>query len=131
TDLQIKYKMIHTCQKRFYGQTELRLQEEAVRENHFQREYNAWLGILDSHLIGPYFLPLRLNADGFLNFLSNGFYDLLDNISWNLRSESWLQLGGCPAHYARNTPTMVKCTLPWTMDRPCCLACTVIRSNAV
>ncbi|KYN28330.1 hypothetical protein ALC57_02255 [Trachymyrmex cornetzi] len=55
----------------------------AIHEQHFQHGFqcNVWLGIMGNILIGPYFLPARLNANGFLAFLNNEFYD------------------GCPAHY--------------------------------
>jgi len=43
-------------------------------------------------LIRPHFLSVRLNANAFLAFLNNEFYDLLKNISLNMRmiSIGWL-----------------------------------------
>lgn len=75
----------------------------AVREYNFQHEFqcNVWLGVLDDTVIGPYFLPHRLNAELFLAFLENDFHDLLENVPLNTRRGSWFQLDGCPAHYGR------------------------------
>lgn len=56
-----------------------------IRE-HFQHSFqcNVWLGIINNTLIGPHFLPVRLNANSFLEFL-NIQNDLLENIPLNLR----------------------------------------------
>lgn len=62
---------------------------------------NVWLGIIGNTLIGPHFLPLRLNANEFLKFLDNEFYDLLENIPLNTRVNSWFQMDDCPAHDGR------------------------------
>jgi hypothetical protein len=72
----------------------------AIHEHHFQHGFqcNVWLGIMGNILIGPHFLPARLNANGFLAFLNN---DLLENIPLNMTVNSWFQLDGCPAHYGR------------------------------
>lgn len=75
----------------------------AVREHSFQHEFqcNVWLGVLDNTIVGPYFLPHRLNADMFTEFLENGFQDLLEDVPLNTRMNSWFQLDGCPAHFGR------------------------------
>ncbi|EZA56036.1 hypothetical protein X777_04039, partial [Ooceraea biroi] len=75
----------------------------AIHEQHFQHEFrcNVWLGIIDDTLIGPYFLPPRLNTDTFLQFLNNDFYTLFEDVPLNIRRNSWFQLDGCPAHYGR------------------------------
>lgn len=59
----------------------------AIRERHFQHGFqcNVWLGIIDNTLIGSHFLPTRLNANGFFEFLNNEFYDFLENIPLNMR----------------------------------------------
>lgn len=75
----------------------------AIREQHFQHNFqcNVWLGIINNTLIGPHFLPVRLNANNFLEFLNTQMDDLLENIPLNLRRNFWFQLDGCPAHYGR------------------------------
>lgn len=75
----------------------------AIRENRFQHEFaiNVWLGIWNGLLVGPYFLPGRLNGITFTHFLENDFSNYLDDIPLQQRIEMWFQLDGCPAHYSR------------------------------
>ncbi|XP_067216422.1 uncharacterized protein [Linepithema humile] len=76
----------------------------AIREQHFQHNFqcNVWLGIIDNTLIGPHVLSVRLNANGFLEFLNHEFCDLFEDIPLNIRMNSWFQLDGCPAHYGKS-----------------------------
>lgn len=76
------------------------------------------LEILNDILIGPYFLPNRLNVDKFFNFIRFDFSGLLDNVSLVLKLNSEFQLDDISAHY-------VKCPSQWlnrhfgrTMDQP-------------
>lgn len=74
-----------------------------IRESSFQYEFsaNVWVGVINNNLCGPFFLPPRLNANLFRNFLENSLNDLLEDVPLNLRQESWIQLDGAPAHYGR------------------------------
>lgn len=74
-----------------------------VRRRAFQNRFSVhvWAGILGSKLIGPFFLPDRLNGDNFLNFLQRDFQNLLDDVPLGqLRNFEWLQMDGAPAHYS-------------------------------
>lgn len=73
----------------------------AIHVSSYQHEFslNVWLGILDNRLIGPLFLPARLNADGFLNLLNNEFNPLLDDVTLRQRQQMMFQMDGCPAHW--------------------------------
>lgn len=75
-----------------------------IRPRAFQTEFsvNVWLGVQDNQLCGPHFLPPRLNAQEFLNFLDNDLPDCLENIPLNRRREAWFQMDGAPAHYGNN-----------------------------
>ncbi|KYQ49510.1 hypothetical protein ALC60_11439 [Trachymyrmex zeteki] len=86
----------------------------SVREYKFQQEFsvNVWLGIWNDVLVGPFFLPARLNGDRFLNFLENEFSDYLENIPLQQRTEMWFQLDGCPAHYSRVARTWLDRKFP-------------------
>ncbi|KAJ8953105.1 hypothetical protein NQ318_013449 [Aromia moschata] len=57
------------------------------------------MGLCDDTLIGPYFLPPRLNGPAFLHFLENEFEAILDDMPLIDRANRWFQLDGCPAHY--------------------------------
>uniref|UniRef100_T1HT93 Uncharacterized protein n=1 Tax=Rhodnius prolixus TaxID=13249 RepID=T1HT93_RHOPR len=67
---------------------------------------NVWMGVLDNILINNFnyfkkcqhFLPPRLNADTFLQFLCNDYYILIEDVLPQLRRNSWFQLDGCLAH---------------------------------
>jgi len=72
------------------------------RENRFQHEFavNVWLGIgneLSSE--SSIFLPDKLNAARYTEFLETDFFDYLEDI--HLQIEMWFQLDGCQAHYGR------------------------------
>lgn len=72
-----------------------------IRPKSFQQEFsvNVWLGVIDDTLCGPHFLPPRLNAVSFHEFISNNMVDILDDVNIDVRHESWIQLDGAPAHF--------------------------------
>ncbi|EZA57144.1 hypothetical protein X777_01750, partial [Ooceraea biroi] len=74
-----------------------------TRQRNFQHEFrcNVWMGMLHDRLIGPFFLPDRLNGESFRRFLSNDLPILMENVPLQFRQNSWIQLDGCPSHYAR------------------------------
>ena len=59
---------------------------------------NLWAGIGD-HLLGPYVLPDRLNANNYLVFLQEVLPDLLEDVPLNLYADHWFRQDGCPAHF--------------------------------
>lgn len=75
----------------------------AIRPRNFQVEFsvNVWIGIYNNNLFGPYFLPRRLNAENFLQFLEMEHHNMWDQIPIILRQNAWFQLDGCPAHFGR------------------------------
>ncbi|KAJ8946521.1 hypothetical protein NQ318_004657 [Aromia moschata] len=58
-------------------------------------------GIINGYVIGPFFLPPRLNANLFLNFLTNHLFDLFDEVPIATRMNSWFQMDGAPKHFGR------------------------------
>ncbi|EZA62157.1 hypothetical protein X777_06106 [Ooceraea biroi] len=74
-----------------------------TRRRNFQHEFrcNVWMGMLHDLLIGPFFLPDRLNGESFRRFLSNDLPILMENVPLQFRQNSWIRLDGCPSHYAR------------------------------
>ncbi|KYQ49392.1 hypothetical protein ALC60_11497 [Trachymyrmex zeteki] len=60
-----------------------RFLEQFNKDNHFfQHEFtvNVWLGIWNDSLVGPFFLPDRLNAARYTEFLETNFFDYLEDI---------------------------------------------------
>lgn len=62
---------------------------------------NVWCGILGDNLLGPHFLPPRLNAGNYLEFLQEVLPEFLMDVPVNLFAQHWFQHDGCPAHYGR------------------------------
>jgi len=75
-----------------------------VRPRTFQQEFsvNVWIGVIGNHLIGPHFLPPRLNSHLFLQFLENDLGNYLEDVPLNVRQQMWFQMDGAPAHYGVN-----------------------------
>ena len=61
---------------------------------------NVWLGILGDRLLGPIFLPNRLNGDAYLDFLQNSLPQLLEEVPLNVRRDLWFMHDGAPAHFS-------------------------------
>lgn len=74
-----------------------------IRASTFQVRFsvNVWAGLVDDKLIGPIILPQTLNAERFLELLSEDLPSLLDDVPLTTRRRLMLQMDGCPAHYAR------------------------------
>lgn len=69
----------------------------------FQNRFslNVWGGIIGDHLLGPYFLPARLNGASYLQFLEDTLPELLEDVPIALRQRMWFQHDGAPPHFAR------------------------------
>lgn len=62
---------------------------------------NVWMGIIDNHLIGPYFMPQNLNGECYEEFLREELFILMEDLPLSVRKNMWYQHDGCPAHYRR------------------------------
>lgn len=73
-----------------------------VHESNNQRRFslNVWAGIFGNVLLGPVFLPPRLNGRLYRDFLMNTLPELLEEISLHSRREMWFMHDGAPAHFA-------------------------------
>lgn len=70
------------------------------REFGHQRRFsvNVWLGIINQRVVGPIYLPNRLNANEYLNVLEQ----VIDEIPLNIRPNMLFMNDGAPAHFALN-----------------------------
>lgn len=77
----------------------------AVSERHFQYQFslNVWAGIVGDYLIGPFFLPLRINGETYQHFLENELPPLLDDVPLETRRRMWFMHDGAPAHFSEIT----------------------------
>lgn len=76
----------------------------AIVESRFQHKFslNVWVGIIGDFLIGPHFLPQRLDGNSYLNFIQNELPNLLQDIDLARREGMWFMHDGAPAHFALN-----------------------------
>lgn len=73
---------------------------------------NVWCGILGGNIIGPYFFHQPLNGNAFLEFLVSQLPNLLEDVPLDLRQNMFLQLDGCPAHFAVNVREHLNAAFP-------------------
>lgn len=73
------------------------------RQRSFQRRFsvNVWAGVIGNQLIGPHFLPDRLNGENYLQFLMDDLPRLVEEVFDEDRPIVF-QHDGCPAHWSVN-----------------------------
>lgn len=72
-----------------------------IEAGHQQRfSVNVWAGLVGEHLLGPVFLPPRLNGHSYSNFLPNDLPNLLENVPIATRQNMWFMHDGAPPHFS-------------------------------
>ena len=61
-----------------------------------------WCGLLGDNLLGPFFLPPRLNGRQYLHFLQTHLMELLEDIPLADRVQMGFLNDGASAHYCRD-----------------------------
>lgn len=74
----------------------------ATKESKNQQQFslNVWGGIVANCLIGPVFLPPRLNGESYHRFLSHTLPSLIDVVPIGIRRRLWFMHDGAPAHFS-------------------------------
>lgn len=74
----------------------------AIVESHHQVQFslNVWAGIIGDYLIGPFFLPGRLNGRNYRRFLEDNLPILLEDVPILMRNRMWFMHDGAPAHFS-------------------------------
>lgn len=74
----------------------------SIRENNFQEQFsvNVWAGIIGDYLIGPFFLPARLNGQYYRQFLEEELPGLLEEVPIFVRNQMWFMHDGAPPHFS-------------------------------
>lgn len=74
----------------------------AIVESNHQEQFslNVWAGIIDDYLIGPFFLPRRLDGQSYLHFLEEDLPPMLEDLPILLRNQMWLMHDGAPPHFS-------------------------------
>lgn len=78
----------------FYSIENPHITHERAHQHRFS--VNVWAGLIDDRVLGPVFLPNRLNGLHFLEFLNNTLDEFLDDIPL---LNMWLQVDGAPPHF--------------------------------
>ncbi|CAK1595201.1 unnamed protein product [Parnassius mnemosyne] len=75
----------------------------AVRQTGHQTRWsvNVWAGLFKNRILGPVFLPQRLNGQRYLKFINEQLVDILDDLSLAEYRHTWLQHDGAPPHVVR------------------------------
>lgn len=61
----------------------------------------VWCGILNGHIIGPYFFDGNVTQQAYLHLLQNELPAMLQEVDEEIIERMWLQQDGAPAHFAR------------------------------
>ncbi|KMQ92230.1 hypothetical protein RF55_7819 [Lasius niger] len=85
-----------------------------VCEDRFQHQFslNVWVGIVGDWLIGPVFLPRRLTAEAYRNFLEHSLPALLEEIPLATRNVIWFMHDGAPEHFSVVAREFLNATYP-------------------
>ncbi|XP_070529962.1 uncharacterized protein [Cardiocondyla obscurior] len=67
----------------------------------FRWKLNVWVGVIDNRVIGPYYLPPRLDGERYAQFLENHLPILLEKLPLQMRQTMIFQHDGAPPHYSR------------------------------
>ncbi|XP_067214134.1 uncharacterized protein [Linepithema humile] len=86
----------------------------AIRQCAFQYRWtiNVWASVIANKVIGPYFLPPRLNGQTYAQFIENELPILLEDIPLQTRLRLIYQHDGAPAHYSRRTREILDARYP-------------------
>lgn len=72
----------------------------------------VWCGILDGHIIGPYFFDDNVTGELYLRMLRDVLPRMLEVVDVNTVQRMWLQQDGAPPHYARPVRDFLNLTYP-------------------
>lgn len=80
-----------------------------IQETGFQTrwKWNVWAGIVGNQILGPYFLPSRMDGPAYLDFLNHYVAETVDSLDGEdvpLAQLTWFQHDGAPPH----TTTLVR-----------------------
>lgn len=67
----------------------------------YQFKTNVWCGMYKDRIIGPHFFRVTMNAERYLQFLTETLPDFLDALPLRERLTIWFQHDGAPCHSTR------------------------------
>jgi len=60
-------------------------------DNQHRWKINVWCGIIDGHIVGPYFFEGNVTGAEYLNLLQNELSEMLEDINLNTVQNMWIQ----------------------------------------
>ncbi|XP_066589560.1 histone-lysine N-methyltransferase SETMAR-like [Prorops nasuta] len=86
----------------------------AVRVGAFQFKWtiNVWAGLIGDTVIGPFFLPPRLDGEKYIRFLREQLPVLLEDVPLSVRKDMIFQHDGAPAHFHRDVRQTLDARFP-------------------
>lgn len=81
-----------------------------VCRTQYPQKVNVWAGIIDTHIIGPFFIEGTLNCERYLRLLQENILPALNNL--DLQGPLWFQHDGAPAHYSREVRELLNRHFP-------------------
>lgn len=92
---------------------------QASTESSFQHQWrvNVWAGIVGGRLLGPKFLPQRLNGENYLEHLINYVEEQLEEFPLAEYHAMTFQHDGAPPHYARQVREYLNIRFPQWIGR--------------
>ncbi|EZA46558.1 hypothetical protein X777_00036, partial [Ooceraea biroi] len=78
----------------------------------YQFSLNVWVGIIGDCLIGPHFLPLRLNGGSYCQFLEEKLPILLEDVPLHIRHQMWFMHDKAPAQFSLNVRQHLNAVYP-------------------
>lgn len=70
-------------------------------DNQWRWSLHVWCGIVNGYLVGPFFFERTVNANTYLDLLTDQLPHLLENIHLETRRRMFFQQDGAPPHFAR------------------------------
>lgn len=76
----------------------------------YPEKVNVWAGIIDTHVVGPFFIEGTINAERYCQLLEERIIPALNNL--HLEGPLWYQHDGAPAHFSLQTRNILDLHFP-------------------
>lgn len=100
-------KHVNSQNCRYWSRTNQHLFHQT--HSQYRQSVCVWLGLLDTHLVGPFFIQGSVNTDRYLELLQNSVVPAITNL--HLQGV-WFQQDGAPAHYSLQTRNYLNQVFP-------------------
>ncbi|XP_011873739.1 PREDICTED: uncharacterized protein LOC105565277 [Vollenhovia emeryi] len=81
-------------------------------DNQHRWSLMVWCGIVNGHLVGPYFFEENVTGQSYLRLIRDNLPGLLEDVDFQTRQRMWFQLDGAAPHYARDVRLFLDAQYP-------------------